>query len=246
MVYPYRSRRSYGTRLPRRTSRKFSRYNTYRNRSSKAQASQIYALNRKINRIQRLTRPETRIRNGTLTDIISGGASVFDITPLVSRTEDPDTGVTTGDFNGNFARLNSLTYYGSAVLSAPITNALQPRQFRVVIVQTKTTRSDDIAAGDVLRTDTEDGPIIINGPLSDGTGRICNVLSDKKYTLSFQRPIVNIKTKLRYLRNYYIDPDSTEAVPKGKIYAIVYLEPIVSGGTAVRINHGYKLAYTDA
>lgn len=247
MAFYRRTRRTYTRRSAKRSGyRTFSRYSTYRHRSSKAQAYQIYALNRKVQRIQRLTRPETQIRNGTLTDVISGGASIFDLTPLVTRVEDPESGVTTGDFNGNFARLNSLTYYGTAVLSAPIANTLQPRQFRIVIVQTKTTRSDDLEPGDIIRSDLDDGPLVINGPLSDGTARVAKVLSDKKYTLSFQRPIVSIKTKLKYLRNYYLDPNDTEAIAKGKIYAIIYLEPIVAGGTAVRINHGYKLAFTDA
>ena len=245
MVYGYRSYRRTGKRYARSQNSRFSRYNTYRYRSSKAQASQIYALNRKVQKIQRLTRPETLIRHGTLTDISTGGGYVFDLTPLIPRTEDSSTGVTTGDFEGNFARLNSLTYYGNAVLSSPSASS-EPRQFRVVIVQTKATRPSDLEANDILRTETNDGAIIINGPLSDGAGRVAKILSDKKYTVSFQNPIVNIKTKLKYLRNYYLDPQNTEAVPKGKIYVFVYLGPSSSGNTIVTINHGYKLAYTDA
>lgn len=246
MAFYRRTRRTYTRRSAKRSGyRTFSRYSTYRHRSSKAQAYQIYALNRKVQRIQRLTRPETIIRNGTLTDISTGGAYVFDLTPLIPRTEDPETGVTSGDFNGNFARLNSLTYYGNAVITSPSAST-EPRQFRVVIVQTKSTRSSDLETNDILRTETNDGPLIVNGPLSDGTSRVAKVLSDKKYTLSFQRPIVSIKTKLKYLRNYYIDPQNTEAIPKGKVYVFIYLGGSTSGATLVNINHGYKLAYTDA
>lgn len=49
----YNRKRSYN-----RYKRTFSRYNTYRNRSSVAQANQIYKLNRRITRIESNTKPE--------------------------------------------------------------------------------------------------------------------------------------------------------------------------------------------
>ena len=126
---------------------KFSRFNTYKYRSSKAQASQIYALNKKINRIQRLTRPEIKIKNAGLSDItLSTGLTagyVYDISPLVQGT----------DFEGNLVRLNSIKYYGSFNEYAISTTGI-PIQARLVIIQTKTTRSDDPAVADIFRSES--------------------------------------------------------------------------------------------
>lgn len=51
--------------MPRRYAKRyykkkstFSKYNTYKNRSAKSQAYQIYQLNKKVNRIEAKTRPE--------------------------------------------------------------------------------------------------------------------------------------------------------------------------------------------
>lgn len=59
--YRSRYRRGYSSSSRskyRRYKRTFSRYNTYRNRSSVAQAGQIYKLNRRITRIESNTKPE--------------------------------------------------------------------------------------------------------------------------------------------------------------------------------------------
>lgn len=53
--YKRRFYKRYGGKKRRLT---FSRYSTYRYRSSKAQASQIYKLNRRINKIEKTTKPE--------------------------------------------------------------------------------------------------------------------------------------------------------------------------------------------
>lgn len=63
MPYSYRSRyrRGYTSSSRsrfRRYKRTFSKYNTYRNRSSTAQANQIYRLNRRITKIESNTKPE--------------------------------------------------------------------------------------------------------------------------------------------------------------------------------------------
>lgn len=63
MPYSYRSRyrRGYTSSSRsryRRYKRTFSKYNTYRNRSSTAQANQIYKLNRRITKIESNTKPE--------------------------------------------------------------------------------------------------------------------------------------------------------------------------------------------
>ena len=53
----YRSKYAVKRRYKKRGS-KFSKYNTYKNRSAKSQANQIYSLNKKLNSIEKKTRPE--------------------------------------------------------------------------------------------------------------------------------------------------------------------------------------------
>lgn len=59
-IYKKKSRKTKKTSYRRRTV-KFSRKNLYRNKSAKKQATQIYALNKKVNRVVRQIRPETQI-----------------------------------------------------------------------------------------------------------------------------------------------------------------------------------------
>ena len=60
MVF-YRKYRRTGSGYARRGRSGYSMYKLYRKRSSAAQARQIYGLNKKLKRIQRLTKPEINI-----------------------------------------------------------------------------------------------------------------------------------------------------------------------------------------
>lgn len=61
MAYRRRRRSRYRRRGQARRRYAISRYNTFRYRSAKAQANQIYRINRKINVIEKRTKPEIKI-----------------------------------------------------------------------------------------------------------------------------------------------------------------------------------------
>ena len=162
----YRSRR-----YTRRARRTLSSYSIATRTSAKAQSRQIYALRRRMTRIQRLTKPEIKIAplvNGALaTDdgvIPTGYTNVRVFMPqtlsnVVSEsTSSPGAGVAVLD--GRFARLQSITLKG---IVSYRTSALIPgaddnyppeyadlqrsiAMMRVVILQLKSTRSNGLPA----------------------------------------------------------------------------------------------------
>ena len=78
MVY-YRKYRRTGRGYARRGRSGYSMYKLYKSRSSGAQSRQIYGLNRKINRIERMTKPEIKIAplvQYSITDTTEAGTLV--------------------------------------------------------------------------------------------------------------------------------------------------------------------------
>lgn len=53
----YKGKKRYFRKYHKKRGSKFSKFNTYRKRSAKAQANQIYSLNKKINNMYRITKP---------------------------------------------------------------------------------------------------------------------------------------------------------------------------------------------
>ena len=88
MVF-YRKYRRTGNRYARRGRSGYSMYKLYKSRSSGAQARQIYGLNKKLKRIQRLTKPEINIAPLVQTtlrsdqgSLVVGGSNVRYFTPI--------------------------------------------------------------------------------------------------------------------------------------------------------------------
>lgn len=65
----YRKRRVYSKKKSASKKRSFSKYNTYRHRSAKAQAGQIYRLNKKVNRIYKSVKPDIQYFDTKPTEI---------------------------------------------------------------------------------------------------------------------------------------------------------------------------------
>lgn len=262
-------RRRYTRRVSRRRGRRtLSSYHIATRTSARSQAKQIYALNRRVSRIQRLTKPEivtiqrsaseitdlNRLNNNIQWITEGNSTSNFAIVPL-GPVSDTNSGSGTAPVVNNFARLQSFTLYGNFQYSELVT-APTPQTLRIVIVQTKATRGSTLTSSDIF-TGGEPGANPFNatfGPLQTGVSRTCKILSDKRYYLDFQHPNVTIQTRLRYLRPYYRDTTSSssgsgssESIPKGAIFVFWshYSNEITLTDTAA-VNFMYKLAYTDA
>lgn len=237
-----RSRKGY-----RKGSARLSSYAIATRTGARAQSRQIYALTRKIRRIERQTRPEFKVfyvNGGAQTpSFTSGTGYVYSLTG------------TSPNIDGNFARYISATTYFSAVYGS-IANTNNPICFRVVGVQTKSTRSDNVAPNDVFNGLTisnttfngafsgDEAQNAFNGPLKEGLARTAKVLFDRKFYLSFQRPNISSKIKCRRLMNYYNSPGTQESMAKGSIN--VYVLCYAIGQTGYTFDANFKLVYTDS
>lgn len=282
MVY-YKKYRRTGNRYARRSKNSYSMYKLYKSRNSGAQARQIYGLNKKLKRIQRLTKPEINIaplvQNTLRSDqgltVFTGSNVKFfgplQLTNVISQDATAQTGF--ARLEGRFARIQNITIKGtftylnsSAGLDIVTDLQRQPAYARVVIYQTKVTRSDDMSFGDVFSTSTAgtvkdsnntEGSLLGNyalmrAPLALGLARKAKIISDKLYMISDTKQAVMIKTKLRYVRNWYQAPN--EAAPKGNVVMMVLLyntsanvdDTSVVSASECRLDLVSKCVYTDA
>lgn len=257
----------------RRTSRRktLSNYRIATRTSARSQSKQIYALKKRINVIQKRTKPEILITRRTATTIVSegdlestlgslqfayGSGSVANFQPqLPSITTESNAG--TGVVSPNrFARLLSFKLSGSINYADTPLETNTPYVLRIVIIQSRTTRSANINASDVF---LDTNPVF--NSLQSGLARTAKVLSDRRYYLSYQRPAIRVHTTLKYLTNFYNDTTSNESsntssepVPKGSIFVVYAYRPMLSftqlEGTEptgnLNIELEGKLAYTDA
>ena len=282
MVF-YRKYRRTGYGYARRRRSGYSMYKLYKSRSSGAQARQIYGLNKKLKRIQRLTKPEINIaplvqsmmRSDQGTVVFTGSNVRFfgptQLSNLISQDATAQTGF--ARLEGRFARIQNITLKGTFTYlnaEAGITLASdiqrQPAYARIVIYQTKTTRGDELSFGDIFSTTTAgtvrdsnntEGSLLGNyslmrAPLALGLARKAKIISDKLYVISDTKQAIMIKTKLKYVRNWYQAPN--ESGPKGNVVMMVLLyntsansdtDEIVAASEC-RLDLISKCVYTDA
>lgn len=268
MAY-YRKYRRTGYRYARKGRSGYSMYKLYKSRSSGAQARQIYGLNKKMRAIQRLTKPEIKIAplvQGSIATSVGGtlvnGVRIFGPFGLTNISAQGDTlPLNYAQLDGRFARIQNITMKG--IYTYTMTNATNDLQrlagfMRVIIIQTKASRATDIAYTDIISTTTAgtaggegenlNAFAMIRAPLKFGSSRVIKFLSDKTYMLSDTKQAVNIKTKLKYVRNWYKAPAETGA--KGNVYMFVMLYNQDTDGEAnvsnAEFNYVSKCVYTDA
>lgn len=275
MVF-YRKYRRTGRGYARRGRSGYSMYKLYKSRNSGAQARQIYGLNKKLKAIQRLTKPEINIAplvQGSLLSSEGGnfynGVRIFGptkLTNLVSADMSGASSNTNALLDGRFARIQNVTMKGIFTYDRASTGELDPVDLqrmlcymRIVIFQTKASRGQDINYSDVFSTTIAgtksqgtsndlNAYSMIRAPLKYGLARVAKVMSDKTYMISDTKQAVNIKTKLRYVRNWYKAP--SEAGPKGDVWMIVMMFNQTADSTddvsRCRFNYISKCVYTDA
>ena len=260
----------------------YSMYKLYKNRSSASQARQIYGLNKKLKAIQRKTRPEiniaplvsTTMRSDQGTPIYTGSNVKFfnlNLTNLISADATAIAGYARLD--GRFARIQNITVKGTfsylnadAGLSDAADLQRQPSYARVVIYQTKNSRSIELDSADVFSVTTSGTTVdstgssgtflnnyaLMRAPLALGLSRVAKVISDKLYTISDTKQSIMIKTKLKYVRNWYQAPN--ENTPKGNVRMVVLLyntsannaDTSIIDASECRLDLISKCVYTDA
>ena len=254
---------AYRRYVRRRAARRktLSNYRIATRTNAKAQSRQIYALKRRIDVIQRRTKPEIKIARRVLNQIVAFtgntvGRALWTADTATTYVFSPPLGVNLPDVNpsatddptNNFARLLSFTLYGNFYYSQSPTGTDNPIRLRLVIAQTRSTRAEALGQDDVFASGNAATPVY--GPLQTGVARTMKVLSDRHYILSYQRPNVAIKTKLKYLLPYYRDNNSggvsvsSEAIPKGGIFVFYAVYGALFTNCSLSLEG--KLAYTDA
>lgn len=203
----YGKKRYYKRKFKRRGMGTFSRYKTYKNRSSKAQAYQIYRLNKKVNTIQKRTKPEIKIENADNNYYNSGAISVTGYRQQIKMIA-PFSGT---PYKGRLVRLQNvkvwgnLEYMGDAEFAKPI-------QVRMIFYQSKGKGVDHDGANNVMfdpatffrntATNLEE----YNGPLSPGITSNIKIVKDKRVVLNSNTVLKkNFRFNLKHL--YYLRTD---------------------------------------
>lgn len=249
MVYG-RKRTTYA-RKARRSTRTLSTRRIFGNKGAKAQAAQIYALRKSVNRVRRQCRPEikevnTEINNRILGVYTSGSGAPPTIND--ARFECPLPAVGSGDNNriGDLIKILPLkfrmslqyreiygTTEGSTVWNVPQLPT-HGMQVRVIAIQAKASMSSPPVLADVLEnySTTNFDYITTAGnmvqPFKTGITSRFHVLFNKIYSVSEDKPQLSrnivIRPKIRSVRW-----EQGYTYPRGQIYLFFF-----QGGAVIR------------
>lgn len=242
----YGSKKSYNS--------KFSRFNTYKNRSSKAQAYQIYSLNKRVSTIEKNTKPEYLMYERSTsygTDIIAQSNTSSWVTP-------PNYIVTDDDFNtlvkDKTARIVKVIIWGSFQRNNQniATNSLDrdiSGYLKLLVLQHK----KDGGIGDVSSNffQPQGGPKNYYAPLVEGASQHDRILKYKRIKITNETPnIINFKMTIK-LKNriYNKTTDSTQgAKGKGCIYLVMSAISSSSGNAEAKFSLflNSRVIYTDS
>lgn len=207
-------------------------------------------------------------------DTLTGVSSNVHVSGPISltnlRTAEQSSQTSSVQIEGRLARLQNITLKGLFTYDVASTGSSSSPSYadlqrmvsflRIVIIQTKSTRSSgapnnsDIWSNDTQGSNTlSTSPALtqfacVRAPLQYGVARIAKVLSDKTYMISDTKQAVSIKTKLRYVKNWY--KSITEDGPKGGVY--MYVMMLNSNGqttgnvSSSAFTYVSKCVYTDA
>lgn len=218
-----RFRRSYNKR------RQFTRFNTYRNRSAKSQAYQIYALNKKVDRLMKYNKPEIQTKSANcLTD--TNGASY---TTVVNQSTDAKMFVVTPPsiyttFQGKLCRIKNIKVYGQIHTEYALA---YPAVIRLIFFQRKTEDTGFPLNQDIVQYAVGNNSDFERGSLVDGITANYNVLKIKNVLVS--PSYLRDKTFKLYLTKLYnfrsekvftsiqIKQDTDEQIyPKGTVFCL--------------------------
>lgn len=256
--------RNYKKRYYRNKSRyykkkgKFSRYQTYRYRSSKSQSNQIYQLSKRIDRIEYKTRPQIsclkypeipRFSFGN-TEGNLWGHNIWTLTGLsedasISR---PSTMLHNLDIvKGEHATIRGLKIWGAIDRVAAVTGV--GAYVRVLIYQYRQTRSGGVTMGDLFSgygDSTVEVSTLVE-PLKYHVSSTVKLLYNKVYTINNSvknATTFNIYIPGRKLLNW--TKNSTDSYAKGDIdLCIIYGQNNPTTNTNFYMKVNAQLYYTD-
>ena len=244
---PYYKKRYVKRRYNRKY--KFSKYNTYKNRSSKAQANQIYSLNKKINNIEKKTKPEliqhtnpgwqATVSFETLSNNWYTTAGQAHFTPQSWETNIKD----------KMCRINKLIVYGVLEREPGTGGNIDTKSsclVRMIILQTKQEKAALLTPAYFFSA--TEGTLDYKSPLLKGSSSEDRILG--VYNFDLVREYQNMKhfkitIPLKYKQ--YVKPAASTAYGKGYLYAVCQF---FTDGKNTDVRYVFslrsKLLYTDA
>lgn len=220
----------------------FSKYNLYKNQSSKSQAYQIYSLNKKVNDYIKATKPETQVKEDNA--VTEDGASLY--TTVTSQSTDaimwsviPPSRFTT--FNGHLCRIQNVTVTGFVTTAYA---AGYPSCVRLIFFQTKDQITGPPLVSEIVSYAVGNNASYENGPLKNGVTSNFKILGEKKLVMSpsFYRSR-SFKIKFKNCDNFRSDKDMNtitvaagigdQIFPSGSIFCL-----------ALFSNQGYQAGST--
>lgn len=232
-------------------------------KSAKSQAKQIYALNKKINRVEKLTKPEILVHNCPKCNEIT-----IDCRPdaepapktldtlygfLISDLKHSQTnhGYTNFAYTGKLCRVQNMVIYHTMEMSRSPQSGYDsaPQDAYVRITYQKIFKNLDIGSNMIkLHNNYSDGAFRVKGPLSEGITAQGKIIYDKVFKLddNHTKKIVKINFKHFNLRN----PDQNELFDAGELYYNITVYnatgySAVPSPALVKCSTGVKLAYID-
>lgn len=257
MPYSYRSRyrRGYTSSSRsryRRYKRTFSKYNTYRNRSSVAQANQIYKLNRRITKIESNTKPEyLEYAPSSISQVIQNTPNNWQEMNILHITD--GTVATTSVASGFAAQIKDLSarqikiiVWGTLMRHPASDSAglhdipFSCAYIRMAVVQYQAERYADVSGGEFFNLN--DGSNNYYAPLKKGCtthGRILRVVNVKISSLD---PTIKnfkfiIKPKQKIVRKTITNGNPT---PSQRMKGGIVVVPI---GYVLKNNEGTESTY---
>lgn len=248
--------------MPRRYSKrgyrknfKFSRFNTYKNRSAKSQAYQIYQLNKKINRIEAKTRPEFKTGRKDAFIEVTTKYQTNELWNHTIKTATTDDGINLHSDeiqHGLFARLCGLTLWGN--ISRTLASATSVAgMVRIIVFQYRQARQDGVSMPDIFSgyndgTGSSMTSSILKEPFKDHVSSTIKIITNRVYKLT-NGDINNVPFKIsipgRRLLNFSMN--STENRARGDIgVCVIYGQSAQTTASAYKITMSAKLCYTDA
>ena len=232
----YARRRSTYRRKGRRGNRALSTRRIFNNKSAKAQAKQIYALRRSVNRVARMCRPEVKVtRSSTYNDVIGlnniyPGQTIESVKSYAVNL--PALGVADTERIGNIikalpVKINFSSQYKKIYnsVTTPIASPLINTSggVRMIVIQTKAAINEFPNIQDILRytpTSLADSVGILNSPFTDGI--------TARYHILYNRVMYYSENKLIRCKNFKIRPaiktirwESGITYPEGTIFVFL-------------------------
>lgn len=269
----YRGRSSY--RKAGRSARTLSTRRIFNNKGAKAQAKQIYALRRAVNRVKAQCRPEVKyVKSETQNRALGLENSGASFLQYYAQLPMPGISAGTGDGNriGDNVKLLPMKlginiryeeFMNSLTKTYPVDIPLASTggQVRIIAIQAITAHSIEPQLADIMNANEYSmGAIgaagMMNMPFKRGITSHYKILMNKVVTVSKDRPIISkrylIRPAIKHLRW-----EDGQTQPRGRIY-LFYLgggfdfnryedgEDYVYDWNQASITFRYELPYTDA